>query len=259
MNFDIKEDGLQLEVCIALNTGSFVETKIAPPEGDVSFVDILPEIFSISDAVLESQLKGNAAGGVSASCSNGCAICCHQLITMSIHEALLLAHIVELLNQPERSRIIASFHDIISSLEKEQILGILIDAHANSFDDRDNIISLQKKYWELHIPCPFLVESSCSIYPYRPFICRQYIVSSDPRSCNQVFGSENAVRRIVPTYDFASAAASFDGEEAINTRAVPLPVVLMTNGMLSYFPRPKGSAAKMIASFLNHLNSLSKA
>jgi Fe-S-cluster containining protein len=33
------------------------------------------------------------------------------------------------------------------------------------------------------VPCPFLRDESCSIYPYRPSICREYLVTSPAENC----------------------------------------------------------------------------
>lgn len=40
-----------------------------------------------------------------------------------------------------------------------------------------------------HSPCPFLRDSECSIYPYRPMVCRQYGSFEDPEVCVDRYAS----------------------------------------------------------------------
>jgi Fe-S-cluster containining protein len=39
------------------------------------------------------------------------------------------------------------------------------------------------KYFHQGIPCPFLESESCSIHPVRPLICREYLVTSPAKNC----------------------------------------------------------------------------
>ncbi|WP_419778961.1 YkgJ family cysteine cluster protein [Maridesulfovibrio sp.] len=244
----------QLEVEIELDEKQSISCILTPPDGDVSFVDILPEIYTIYNKVLQSTLEEHSRNGLHTKCDKGCETCCHQLITVSIHEAILLVHLVNSLNEPERSRIKNAFDTILEKLEEKGLLKDLLDFHVNKFDDKANIINIQKEYWQLNQSCPFLVDDSCSIYPFRPFICRQYLVSSDPAYCKGSFKNDHLVKKIPLTHDFASAAASFDGEEAIFTRGIPLPTIFLINGLLTYFPRPKAPAVEMVTRFLNHVD-----
>ena len=41
--------------------------------------------------------------------------------------------------------------------------------------------------FKLGLACPFLDEDACSIHPQRPFVCRQYLVTSDPALCADPF------------------------------------------------------------------------
>jgi len=48
-------------------------------------------------------------------------------------------------------------------------------------------------YFHAAVPCPFLENESCSIHPFRPLSCREYLVTSPPALCqdpsvNQVAG-----------------------------------------------------------------------
>jgi Fe-S-cluster containining protein len=40
-----------------------------------------------------------------------------------------------------------------------------------------------ERYVTLGLVCPFLEDDACSIHPARPFVCRQYLVTSSPELC----------------------------------------------------------------------------
>ncbi len=40
------------------------------------------------------------------------------------------------------------------------------------------------RYWRSRIPCPFLADNACSIYPVRPTMCAGLIVTSPPEWCD---------------------------------------------------------------------------
>ncbi|GFK95077.1 hypothetical protein NNJEOMEG_02930 [Fundidesulfovibrio magnetotacticus] len=234
-------------------SGVSFEARIDPPDGLVTFVDVLPDIYSISDELVSMSVKDQAARGQHVSCARGCTLCCRHLVAVSDHEAILLAHIINnMLEGDEKQSLLRRLGKIVSILERTGLLSEMIDSHANAFADRGRIINAQRRYWEMQIPCPFLVSDSCSIYPYRPFLCRQYLVSSPPVSCEGSFKADHLVRKVTVKYDLASAAASFDGCEAKSTMAIPLPAINIVNGLLSNFRRPKAPADVMIAAFLRH-------
>lgn len=41
-----------------------------------------------------------------------------------------------------------------------------------------------EQYVKLQLACPFLEDDARSIHPQRPFVCRQYLVTSDPALCD---------------------------------------------------------------------------
>ena len=258
MKINIVKNSYNTDVLLEIENNIYVNRVITPPEGQVSFVDILPEIYELHTDVISATLNSKRGKNIIVKCSKGCDTCCRQLITISIHEALLLTYLVNQLNFAEKSRIKESFDRIISQLEQKKILKDLIDYHINSFEDKKAIVDLQKKYWDLQLSCPFLVDNSCSIYPYRPFICREYLVSSAPEKCYEIFKNDHLTQRIHLTHDFASATASFDGVEAIKTRGIPLPIIFLIEGLLTYFPRSKTTADRMLYLYLNYVDNYFK-
>lgn len=252
MESNIVKNNLSIEVALEIDDDISINSVVTPPDGEVSFVDILPEIYAVHTDIISATIEKNKDNGVVAKCSKGCGTCCRQLVTISIHEAIFLVYLVDMLNSEEKNKIRNSFDEILSKLEQHNLLKDLIYLHINDFENKKSITNIQKKYWELQLACPFLVDNSCSIHPYRPLICREYLVSSEPEKCSELFNNNRQVHRIRLTHNFASAAASFDGVEAIKTRAIPLPVIFLIDGLLSYFPRSKTTAEKMLTLYFNH-------
>lgn len=252
MESNIVKNNSSIEVSLKFDDDISINSIVTPPDGEVSFVDILPEIYTIHADIISATIRKNKNDGIVTKCSKGCSTCCRQLITISIHEAILLVYLVDMLNSEERNRIRHSFDEILSKIEQHNFLKDLIYFHIDNFEDKDAIINIQKEYWELQLACPFLVDNSCSIYPYRPLICREYLVSSEPQKCSELFNNNHYVHRVRLTHNFASAAASFDGVEAIKTRAIPLPIIFLIDGLLSYFSRSKTTAERMLTMYFNH-------
>ena len=66
------------------------------------------------------------------------------------------------------------------------------------------------------------------------------------------FMADHLVRKLPLAYDLASAAASFDGLSAQPTRPVPLPALLLVNGLLQRHTPPQTTATAMLTAFLRH-------
>jgi Putative zinc- or iron-chelating domain len=53
-------------------------------------------------------------------------------------------------------------------------------------EDRDELGILNLSYFDFGLPCPFLEDESCSIHPYRPSICREYLVTTPAERCFEI-------------------------------------------------------------------------
>ncbi|MDX1981463.1 MAG: YkgJ family cysteine cluster protein, partial [Bryobacteraceae bacterium] len=76
-----------------------------------------------------------------------------------------------------------------------------LDGH---FLDRDPELTPQRareiaaEYFGLGLVCPFLEDDACGIYEQRPFVCRQYLVTSPAEMCADPFRNPVvAVRMII--------------------------------------------------------------
>ncbi|MHC1789930.1 YkgJ family cysteine cluster protein [Solidesulfovibrio sp.] len=229
-----------------------IACRINPPAGRVGLVDILPDVFALADALAADAIQAARERGQTVACGKGCALCCRQLVALSDHEALLAAHMVGLLNPDVQGRIRQAFAATLARLEDQKLLAEMLDSHANAFADAGRIIAVQRRYWELQIACPFLIDEACAIYPYRPLLCRRYLVTSPREHCHDSFTADHRVKKLPLAYDLASAAASFDGLAARPSRPVALPTLLLVNGLLQGHTRPQTSATAMLTAFLRH-------
>ena len=99
---------------------------------------------------------------------------------------------------------------------------------------------------------PVTCSKGCAIYPCRPLLCRQYLATSPPVHCRGSFKADHLVRKLPLACDLASAAASFDGLSAQVSRPVPLPALLLLNGLLQRQTRPQATATAMLTAFWRH-------
>jgi Fe-S-cluster containining protein len=117
------------------------------------------------------------ATGIEIACARGCPWCCYVYVVASMQEC---EAIVYYLYQHEDAlqhflrtyrtwrtrveKIRGTFFEI-SRLQQKRM------AREDTPHDSDSFNSELIKYSEERLPCPFLNESSCSIYEIRPFVC----------------------------------------------------------------------------------------
>lgn len=82
--------------------------------------------------------------------------------------------------EPQRA-LEARFHQTLVQLRDTGIIQRLIEE--DWFADNDTAKLMAIDYFHLGVPCPFLVEESCSIHRIRPLSCREYLVTSPPELC----------------------------------------------------------------------------
>lgn len=191
--------------------------------------ELLPLTRTVQEEVVNATIKSVEKSGKKVSCKKGCGACCRQLVAISGVEADELAQLVAAM-PPERQLVIrARFDEAISKL----VDAGLIDGNtpvgdrtliASDYGSRAaSLQELARRYFKLQIPCPFLEEESCSIYPDRPLICREYHVTSPAERCARLF--EQPIERIeVPVHlgDIVSSTV----EKISGAKAYSVPLVL---------------------------------
>lgn len=96
-------------------------------------------------------------------CKAGCAFCCHYKVEVRAHEMLLIRDYMD------------------KTFTAEKIQTVLAEAAANAAIIR-NITPEQ--HLTTNLKCALLQDNQCSIYPVRPFRCRNFH-STDANACEQ--------------------------------------------------------------------------
>jgi len=112
----------------------------------------------IAKAIDESPIKP--------ACKAGCAFCCHYKVEVRAHEMLLI-------------------RDYISkTFSAEKITAVLSEAEANAAIIRT---LTPEQHLTTNLKCALLQDNQCSIYPVRPFRCRNFH-STDAQACEESHG-----------------------------------------------------------------------
>jgi Fe-S-cluster containining protein len=112
-----------------------------------------------------------AKAAAGASCRRGCHHCCHNLVIVTVTEAIPIAEYL-LASAEWRPRLPGLLAELRRQIRIVSELG-------GSQEDRTAVDWFARK-----IPCVFLQENGdCGVYPIRPTACRTYFVVSPPADC----------------------------------------------------------------------------
>src|SRR4030095_5401661 len=98
-------------------------------------------------------------------------------------------------------------------------------AQADAPMSDEQLEPINRAYYALRHPCPFLEEEMCSIYEARPAACRELLVTSPAQLCNDM--AENPVEPIpVPVRIGTVLGLLWSGLTGGAPRLIPLPLAL---------------------------------
>src|SRR3954470_12221103 len=180
------ENQIDATVRLSLN-GRPVDIKMSVPTGPTTAARMLPIFRSVAETIIDATVKHVNEQGFEVSCKKGCGACCRQLVPISETEARSLKNLVDNMPDSRRSEVIERFR---SARERVENAGL---AEALSSDQKPTgqiFKELALEYFHLGIPCPFLVDESCSIHPQRPIVCREYLAVSPPENCERRNGEQ---------------------------------------------------------------------
>jgi Fe-S-cluster containining protein len=173
-------DTVSVDFAVGIGDGKFTATAIVPA-GQTNLTQILPVIQSLENSLIEGVTAQYAEAGRTVSCKAGCGACCRQMVTLSIFEAEALAVWIRSLPEPQQQQLELRFHQALTGLANAGLVDRMINE--DWLAESDSARKLALDYLHQRIPCPFLEDESCSIYPIRPLICREYLVTSPPEHC----------------------------------------------------------------------------
>lgn len=170
--------------------GRRIAIHTPPPTGRVRLDETLPVLRELDDRAIEAAVEHH---GQPVSCTKGCSACCRaQPVPVTPPETYALLSAVEAMDEPRRNEVRAAFADRVRRLREAGL-----DRH---YLDRDPALTaaqardISRRYFDLGLICPFLAGDACGIYLVRPFVCRQYLVTSPAALCSNPF--DNAVKPI---------------------------------------------------------------
>ncbi|MCU7907179.1 MAG: YkgJ family cysteine cluster protein [Candidatus Thiodiazotropha sp. (ex Epidulcina cf. delphinae)] len=143
--------------------------------------EMLPLFQHLTNKVVEIGIKEAEAKGMRISCRSGCGACCSQLVPISEAEGIALSDLIGAMPTAGQTEIRARFSRNMAALRQAGLLENLDRAVLDN--DRERLRAIGIDYFKLNMPCPFLENQSCSIHPYRPLSCREFLVASDPLHC----------------------------------------------------------------------------
>jgi Fe-S-cluster containining protein len=177
-----------MEFNLQIHVGKEVlETVGRLQDEQFSVREFLPLLRTLTDEIMASLTRQSEAGGRQISCKSGCGACCRQVVPVSREEVIALFDLVNKLPDGQRDVITNRFADSIKRLEESGIMDNV--STLSQLTSREDLRVIGMEYFKLDIPCPFLENQSCSIHPYRPLSCREYLVTS-PSVCCQDPGPE---------------------------------------------------------------------
>jgi Fe-S-cluster containining protein len=181
------------------------------PSAEMRLSELAWTALPLGEKLIGMAVKAETARSGPISCRKGCGACCRQAVPVSQPEAWMLADLVASMPPPRRKEILERFQKARERLDAEGFLARSLEKGSS----REEFQTLGLDYFRLGIPCPFLEEESCSIHPYRPNSCREYLVTSPAENCAQV---GRLPVKTVPMYNsvtepLAQVAAKFLGGE----------------------------------------------
>jgi Fe-S-cluster containining protein len=199
-----------------------VEARV--PDRAVRFDELLPALRAMDDRLIGAAVAQSEAAGERVSCSKGCSACCRtQPVPITPPEAFALARLVDALPEPRQTEVRAAFAAAAAQLRAADLYDVYM--RRDPATTREVALAAVRRYMTLALACPFLENDACGIYADRPFVCRQYLVTSPPDLCAAPL--DNPVRPVRAPAAFATAMLK--ASETLSGRAqytVPLVLAL---------------------------------
>jgi len=174
------QETITVEFKVGLGDGR-VKMTAAVPAGQTNLTQLLPVIQSIDDSFIAGITSQLSQAGRKVSCKAGCGACCRQMVPISIFEAEALADWIRTLPKPRQLELSNRFHQALLKLSAAGLIDRLVNEDWLAETEAARQLALDYLYQRT--PCPFLEDESCSIHPFRPLICREYLVTSPAEHC----------------------------------------------------------------------------
>lgn len=200
--------------------------SVSVPTGLIPITDIIPLMRSLGEQAHQQAIDQTIQSGAAISCQKGCAACCRMMIPLAPPEAIALKTVVEALPSPQKEPLFERFQSVQRSLREA---GIEEELHRLALSDEqvtdEELEPLNRAYYALRMPCPFLEDEVCSIYEQRPPACRELLVTSPAELCQDLI--RNPVQPIPAPFRIGTILSKLYADCCQGPiRLIPLPFAL---------------------------------
>ncbi len=138
------------------------------------------------------QKKHETTTGNHVTCSKGCSFCCSQYVSAGVQECDAIVYwlyqhgdVLEtfLLRYNDWWNRICEHEDVF---QQAAVSSTELDNDPLNIQKQNLFMEKGAAFDLLDIPCPFLDQEACSIYPVRPVVCASIAATSPPDWCNQL-------------------------------------------------------------------------
>lgn len=194
-----------------------IRSRVTIDPGPMRLAELVPSAVEITDILVARAVDLHTREGNPPSCRPRCGACCRQMVPLSPPEVFLFMDLIDACHTELGGDIDRRFQEAADTAETHHLISMLLE---DAYDD-DCMMAAAEKYFHLQIPCPFLENESCRIYPYRPIACRLYTVTTPPEFCRDPFsGRVSRIPTPMPlSLTLAQLTARLTGMEL---RLVPL-------------------------------------
>jgi len=212
---------------LELNTpAGALRASVDVPSGFVPIASIVPLLRRLGEEAQALEVQRAREAGAVISCRQGCAACCRMLVPVSAPEAFSLLEAIERLPSEERERLERKLSEARNRLDEAGLLARLQTvADAESPMSDEELEPLNRAYYGLRLPCPFLENESCSLYEHRPAACRELLVTSPAELCDDLMSQP--VEPVPVPARIGTALGLLWGEiRKEGVRLIPLPLAV---------------------------------
>jgi Fe-S-cluster containining protein len=212
---------------VAINTpAGRLNTVLDVPTGFVPITSIVPLTRRLGEEILKLEEHQSRTSGHTVSCRMGCAACCRMLVPLSPPEAFALLDYLEQLPAERQTAIGRKIAASKAELAARGLLPRLESvADAETPIPDEELEPINRAYYALRHPCPFLEDEMCSIYEARPAACRELLVTSPAELCHNL--AENPVEPIPVSVRIGTVLGLLWATVSESApRLIPLPLAL---------------------------------
>lgn len=235
-----------------------VTIELTVPAKPVKPHRMLPVMQQMASSCVSAGIENLARKGERVSCKPHCGACCRQPVPLSEIEVYQIAELVETMPEPRRSEIKERFRSAAEHFRSIGWFDRMLEQDLNHMKDKPiklerSMIEVVLEYFAEGIACPFLEDESCSIYPNRPIVCREYLVTTPAMNCADP--TAESVRRLELPIKPSNAAAKIGG-----MRITPIegrPMLIRALELAEKYPESfeEKPGERWMAEFFGHLTA----